>query len=168
MRATLDFLLQEWIEVDSLFRRPRFSDHSRETVAAVLDSCERIAGEKFLPINRTLDLEEPRLDGDTVVMPAGALEASRAYVSSGMFAAGQDYEVGGMQLPHVVEAAANGFFSKASVGGSGGHLLTTGNANLIMAYGTPKQKEVFAHSEFAGRWFGTMCLSEPQAGCSLS
>src|ERR1700722_12129991 len=112
MRTTVDFFLREWIEVESLFRRPRFSDHSLETVASVLDSCERIAHEKFKPINRILDIEEPRLDGDIVVMPPGALEASQAYVGSGMFAAGQDYEVGGMQLPHVVEAAANGFFSK--------------------------------------------------------
>ena len=168
MRATLDFLLNEWIGIESLFERPWFADHSKETVAAVLDSCERIAHEKFAPINRTLDIEEPSLDGDKVILPACALEASQAYVASGMFAAGQAYERGGMQLPHVVEAAANSFFSKASVGGSGGHLLTTGNANLIMAHGTPKQQEVFAHNELAGRWFGTMCLSEPQAGSSLA
>jgi butyryl-CoA dehydrogenase len=47
-------------------------------------------------------------------------------------------------------------------------MLTTGNANLLMAHGTPRQKQVFAASEFAGRWSGTMCLSEPQAGSSLS
>jgi butyryl-CoA dehydrogenase len=47
-------------------------------------------------------------------------------------------------------------------------LLTTGNANAIMAHGTSAQKEVFAKNEFAGRWAGTMCLSEPQAGSSLS
>ena len=168
MRTTLDFLLNEWIRVESLFERPRFADHSNDTVASVLDSCERIAREKFAPINRTLDTEEPRLEGDKVVLPACALEASQAYVASGMFAAGHAYKLGGMQLPHVVEAAANSFFAKASVGGSGGHLLTTGNANLIMAYGTPKQQEVFAHNELAGRWFGTMCLSEPQAGSSLA
>ena len=37
-----------------------------------------------------------------------------------------------------------------------------------MAHGTPAQREVFAKNEFAGRFFGTMCLSEPQAGSSLS
>src|SRR6185312_1620712 len=168
MRATMDFLLHEWLRIDSLFQRPRFEDHSRETVTSVLDSCERIAREKFAPINRTLDIEEPRLEGGKVVSPAGLTAASQAYVGSGMFAASQDYEIGGMQLPHAVEAAANGFFSKASIGASGGHLLTTGNANLIMVYGTPRQKEVFAYNELAGRWFGTMCLSEPQAGSSLA
>ncbi|MGS0756608.1 acyl-CoA dehydrogenase, partial [Roseateles sp. GG27B] len=47
-------------------------------------------------------------------------------------------------------------------------MLTSGNANLLMAHGTPLQREVFANNEFSGRWFGTMCLSEPQAGSSLS
>jgi butyryl-CoA dehydrogenase len=73
-----------------------------------------------------------------------------------------------MQLPCVVEMAAQTFFSKAGVGLGGGGMLTSGNANLLMAHGTEMQKTVFARSEFAGRWFGTMCLSEPQAGSSLS
>jgi hypothetical protein len=51
MGATLEFLLQECMRVDSLFQRPRFADHSRETVAAVLDSCERFARENLAPIN---------------------------------------------------------------------------------------------------------------------
>ena len=84
-----------------------------------------------------------------------------------MLAAAQDYAVGGMQLPYTVQAAANSFFAMASVSiGSG--LLTTGNANLLMTHGTERQKTVFARNEFSGRWSGTMCLSEPQAGSSLS
>ncbi|RYF63304.1 MAG: acyl-CoA dehydrogenase, partial [Comamonadaceae bacterium] len=50
----------------------------------------------------------------------------------------------------------------------GSNLLTSGNANLLMAHGTPAQQQVFALNEFNGRWAGTMCLSEPQAGSSLS
>jgi butyryl-CoA dehydrogenase len=50
----------------------------------------------------------------------------------------------------------------------GAGMLTTGNANLLMAHGTEAQKAVFAAHEFSGRWSGTMCLSEPQAGSSLS
>mgnify|MGYP003694039443 CR=1 FL=1 len=85
-----------------------------------------------------------------------------------MLAAAQDYEIGGMQLPCVVEMAANSFFAKAGIGIGGGGMLTSGNANLLMAHGTPLQQEVFAKNEFAGRFSGTMCLSEPQAGSSLS
>ncbi|MEW6707134.1 MAG: acyl-CoA dehydrogenase [Pseudomonadota bacterium] len=168
MRRTLDFLLHDWLAVQSLTQRARFSDHSRETFDSVLDLCERLACEKFAPFNRLADTEEPRFDGERVHLPAATHEAALAYAQSGMLAAMQDADVGGMQLPCVIEMAGNSFFSKASVAISGYAMLTSGNASLLMAHGTPLQKQVFAQNEFAGRWFGTMCLSEPQAGSSLS
>jgi butyryl-CoA dehydrogenase len=166
-RSTLDFLLYQWLDVPALSQRTRFADHSRETFDAVLDTCERIAREKYAPFNHMIDIEEPRFDGEKVILPQATYEAQKAYAASGMLSAAQDYEYGGMQLPYSVEAAANAFFGMASVSmGSG--LLTSGNANLLMVHGTPMQKEVFAKNEFAGRFSGTMCLSEPQAGSSLS
>ena len=172
MRATLDFLLFDWLRITTLLDRPRYADHSAETFAQVLDTCERIAREKFAPFNRLADTEEPRVivgeGGERVHLPQATHEALAAYAESGMLAAMQDYEAGGMQLPCVVEMAANAFFSKASVAMGGYAMLTAGNASLLMAHGTPLQREVFAKNEFSGRWFGTMCLSEPQAGSSLS
>jgi alkylation response protein AidB-like acyl-CoA dehydrogenase len=167
LRPTVDFLLYDWLKVQSLQSRERFVDHSQETFDAVLDTCERIARDKFAPFNRLVDIEEPKFDGEKVILPQATHEAYKAYAESGMLSAAQDYEVGGMQLPYTVEAAANAFFAMASVSiGSG--LLTSGNANLLMAHGTELQKQVFALNEFSGRFSGTMCLSEPQAGSSLS
>jgi len=166
-RDTLNFLLYDWLKVQSLADRARFADHSRETFDAVLDTCERIAREKYAPFNRLVDTQEPQFDGEKVIVPQATHEAHAAYAASGMLSAAQDYDIGGMQLPYTVEAAANSFFAMASVSiGSG--MLTTGNANLLMAHGTERQKQVFALNEFSGRWSGTMCLSEPQAGSSLS
>jgi butyryl-CoA dehydrogenase len=167
-RQTTDFFLYDWLDVESLRSRPRFADHSRETFDAVLDTCEKIAREKYAPFNRVADTEEPWFDGEKVHLPDSSHAASRAYVESGMLAAAQDHEIGGMQLPCVVQMAANSFFSKASIGIGGGGMLTSGNANLLMVHGSALQQEVFAKQEFAGRFFGTMCLSEPQAGSSLS
>ena len=167
LRSTLDFLLYEWLDVSSLQQRERFSDHTRETFDAVLDTCERIAKEKYAPFNRLVDTEEPRFDGEKVILPQATHDAQKAYAESGMLSASQDYDIGGMQLPYTLEAAANSFFAMASVSmGSG--LLTVGNANLLMAHGSDLQRQVFALNEFSGRWSGTMCLSEPQAGSSLS
>jgi alkylation response protein AidB-like acyl-CoA dehydrogenase len=168
MRRTLDFLLFDWLGAATLAQRPRFADHSAETFASVLDTCERIAREKFAPFNRLADTQEPHFDGERVHLPEATRDAVRAYAESGMLAAAQDYAVGGMQLPCVIEMAANAFFHKASIAMTGYALLTSGNANLLMAHGTPLQREVFAKHQFSGRWFGTMCLSEPQAGSSLS
>jgi len=167
LRATLDFLLYDWLAAESLTARSRFADHSRETFAAVFDTCERIAREKYAPFNRTIDLQEPQFDGEKVILPQCTHEAHQAYAASGMLSAAQDYAIGGMQLPYTVEAAANSFFALASISmGSG--LLTVGNANLLMVHGTEAQQQAFALHEFSGRFSGTMCLSEPQAGSSLS
>src|SRR5512132_1833631 len=125
MRRTLDFLLHDWLKVESLCARPRHAEHSRETFAAVMDTCERIAREKYAPFNRLVDTEEPRFDGEKVILPQATHDAWKAYGESGMLSAAQDYDIGGMQLPYTVESAANAFFAKASVSiGSG--LLTVG------------------------------------------
>ena len=167
LRATIDFLLHDWLRTEQLTGRARFADHSRETFDAVFDTCERIAREKYAPFNRLVDIEEPRFDGERVILPQASKDAADAYAASGMLSAAQDYDIGGMQLPYSVEAAANAFFACVSVG-IGTSMLTTGNANLLMVHGTETQKKVFALQEFSGRFSGTMCLSEPQAGSSLS
>ena len=167
LRPTLEFLLYQWLNVGALNQRARFAEHSRETFDAVLDTCERIAREKYAPFNRLVDTQEPHFDGEKVILPQATHDAHKAYAESGMLSAAQDFEMGGMQLPYTIEAAANSFFACASVSiGSG--MLTTGNANLLIVHGTPLQQEVFAKNEFSGRFSGTMCLSEPQAGSSLS
>jgi butyryl-CoA dehydrogenase len=167
LRPLLDFLLYDWLQAENLSERTRYAEHSRETFDAVLDTCERIAREKYAPFNRLVDTEEPRFDGEKVILPAATQAASRAYAESGMLSAAQDYDEGGMQLPFTVEAAANAFFALASVSINSA-LLTKGNANLLLVHGTDLQKAVFARNEFNGRFSGTMCLSEPQAGSSLS
>jgi butyryl-CoA dehydrogenase len=167
LRNTVDFLLYEWLHTEELQTRERFADHSRETFDAVLDTCERMAREKYAPFNRTVDIEEPVFDGEKVILPACTQEALNAYAASGMLSAAQDHDVGGMQLPYTVEAAANAFFACASVS-IGASMLTVANANLLMAHGSQAQRKVFAFNQFNGRFAGTMCLSEPQAGSSLS
>jgi alkylation response protein AidB-like acyl-CoA dehydrogenase len=151
-RNTLEHMLYHWLKADQLNTRTRFADHSRETFDAVLDTCERIAREKFAPFNRVADREEPRTEVDSdgalkVILPKATHDARAAYAESGMFAAAQDESMGGMQLPYLIEAAANSFFGIGSIS-IGWNLLTVGNANAILASGTPLQKEVFAANQF--------------------
>jgi butyryl-CoA dehydrogenase len=167
LRETLDFMMYDWLNVGSLTQRPRFADHSRETFDSVLEVSERIARERFAPVNRRADTEEPTFDGTRVHLPEATRDAVRAYAESGLLAAGHDYEAGGMQLPFVVDMAANTFFAMASISVSAFAMLTYANANLLMAYGTTRQRQIFALPELQGRFLGTMCLSEPQAGSSL-
>ncbi len=167
MRNTLAFLMYDWLNIETLTQRPRFSDHSRETFESVLDTSERIARDRFAPHNRLVDTDEPHFDGERVTLPEATRAAVTAYAESGLLAAGHDFDVGGMQLPYVVDITANTFFYRDSIGLSAYAMLTYANANLLMHSGTDKQREVFAQPELEGRYMGTMCLSEPQAGSSL-
>ncbi|MCK9284027.1 MAG: acyl-CoA dehydrogenase [Rhodocyclaceae bacterium] len=168
IRETLDHLLYRWLDVERLTRYPRYAEHDRATFDGVIELCARLAAEKFEPGNRLSDIREPAFDGTRVSLPEETAEACRAYNASGMPAAGQDYAHGGMQLPYIVEMAANSFFSAASIGLKAYSMLTVANANLLMAHGSETQKRVFAVPALEGRYFGTMNLSEPQAGSSLS
>ena len=75
MRKTIDFLLNDWLDVASLGARDRYSEHSPETFASVLDTCQRIADEKFAPFNRLVDAQEPRLDVPGMIRNAEQFEA---------------------------------------------------------------------------------------------
>lgn len=167
-RRDLDFLLHEWLDVGSLCQRPRFAEHSRDTFDAVLDLCEQLATDKFAPHNRKADEHEPQFDGERVSLIPETGEALRAFCDAGLMAAGQDAELGGMQLPCVVEKAGFAWFKGANVATAAYPMLTIGNANTLLKCGTPEQIERFVRPMLEGRFFGTMCLSEPQAGSSLS
>jgi alkylation response protein AidB-like acyl-CoA dehydrogenase len=167
-RRDLAFLLYEWLDVERLTQRPRYAEHSRETFEATLDTAEKIATDLFATHARKGDLNEPHFDGERVHLIPETKPALDAFVDAGLMAAEQDEDLGGMQLPLAVTKAAFAYFKGANVATAGYAMLTIGNANLLLAHGSPAQIDAFVRPQLAGRFFGTMCLSEPQAGSSLS
>ncbi len=167
-RRDLEFLLYEWLDVEDLPSRARYAEHGRETFDAVLELSERLATDVFAPLNRLVDTDEPRMDPDgKVVMPAEVAKALATYTESGLPTSVFDVELGGMQLPFVVHAASSTWFQAACVGAFAYPFLAEGNASLLVAHGTPEQVSTYAAPVIEGRWYGTMALSEPQAGSSL-
>jgi len=167
-RRDLAFLLYEWLAVEGLTQRPRYAAHARETFEAALDTAEQIATELFAPHARKSDSNEPHFDGTRLHLIPEIGQALEAFVSAGLMAAEQGEEFGGMQLPVTVAKALSAYFKGANVATASYALLTIGNANLLLAHGSPAQIDAFVRPQLDGRFFGTMCLSEPQAGSSLS
>jgi alkylation response protein AidB-like acyl-CoA dehydrogenase len=167
-RRDLDFLLHEWLQVETLTKRPRYAEHSRETFDAVLDLAEQIATEQFAPHNRKADENEPRMVDGTVVLIPEVAEALAVFTDAGLMAGEFDEAYGGMQLPHTVGQAVFAWFKAANVGTSSYPFLTMANARLLLTHGSEEQKRTFVRPMVEGRWFGTMALSEPQAGSSLA
>ena len=167
-RRDLNFLVYEWLDAIALTKRDRYAQHDRETFDAVLDAAEKIAVDFFAPHSRKSDLNEPTFDGTRVTIIPEVKAALEAFNAAGLIAASFDEALGGMQLPVVVYNAMMSYFTAANAGTTAYPFLTTANANLIVAHGTPAQIDTFVKPMLAGRFFGTMCLSEPQAGSSLS
>jgi butyryl-CoA dehydrogenase len=167
-RRDLDFLLHDWLDVESLTKRERFAEHTRETFDAVIDLCAEIAAEHFAPHNKRNDAEEPEFIDGRVRMHPEVKVALDVVAAAGLISAGMDAEVGGLQLPQVVQTACHAWFQAANTGSWAYAFLTIANANLLLAHGTSEQIDTFVRPMLEGRFHGTMALSEPQAGSSLA
>ena len=167
-RADLDFLLHDWLRVSELCGRERYSDHSRETIDAVVSLSAELASTYFAPHNRKADLNEPRLVGEEVELIPEIGEALERFARADLVGAAMDARVGGMQLPYTAYLACMAWFYAANVSTAAYPLLTTGNANLLLAHGSDEQIDKYVTPMVEGRFSGTMCLSEPQAGSNLA
>ncbi len=167
-RRDLEFVLYELLDVERLTRYPHFTEHGRQTFDGAIRSAFSIAEQKFAPCNRKCDLEEPRFDGERVHVIPEVKEALEAFSAAGFIAASYDESLGGMQLPYCVTLACYGIFRSANVSVDAYATLTAGAAELIHAFGSAEQKARYLGPMLSGRYFGTMVLTEPQAGSSLA
>ena len=134
----------------------------------MIEASARLARERFAPHNRAADVAEPRLeDGQVRLLPDVKL-ALDAYADAGFGALLADEADGGLQLPYTVALLSDAPFLAANVSTMGYALLARGVANLLGAHGSEEQKRLYRQPILEGRFLGTMCLSEPQAGSSLA
>ena len=99
----------------------------------------------------------------------GQTEAVQKYCDAGFMGLIFDTEYGGLQLPVHISALARMPFVAANVGLGGTYMdLTQGVGNLIRACGGKDMAAKWIPRLATGETFGTMCLSETQAGSSLT
>jgi butyryl-CoA dehydrogenase len=164
----LAFELYEVLDAEGLTQRERFAEHNRETFDAALSTARSIAEKFFAPHNRKGDEHEPRYeDGQAVLIPE-VKPAVDAFLEAGFLNAARSFEAGGMQLPTLLSQACFAHFQAANAASTSYPFLTMGAANLIESFGTEEQKQRFLQPMIDGRFFGTMALTEPHAGSSLS
>ncbi|WP_426117845.1 acyl-CoA dehydrogenase [Pseudomonas sp. DSP3-2-2] len=164
----LAFELYEVLDAQALTRRERFAEHNRETFDAAISTARTIAEKFFAPHNRKADENEPRYEqGEAMLIPE-VKPAVDAFLDAGFLNATRSFEAGGMQLPTLLSQACFAHFQAANAGSTAYPFLTMGAANLIESFGSDEQKQRFLQPMIEGRFFGTMALTEPHAGSSLS
>ncbi len=167
-RRNLNFVLYEMLDATKLTENEYYKEHSRETFEAIIDVAEQIAREKFFPHHMELDATEPVVENGRVKIIPEVKEALDAYAEAGFLSAHHSEELGGIQLPRIVTLACQVWFSAANIATLAYLGLTKAAANLIEVFGTEEQKEKYLGPMLEGRYYGTMVLTEPQAGSSLA
>ena len=164
----LAFELYEVLDAEGLTRRERFAEHNRETFDAAIGTARNIAEKYFAPHNRKGDENEPRYENGQAMLIPEVKPAVDAFLEAGFLNAARSFEAGGMQLPTLLSQACFAHFQAANAATTSYPFLTMGAANLIESFGSDEQKQRFLQPMIDGRFFGTMALTEPHAGSSLS
>lgn len=165
---TLKFLLYKVHTVQDVLDQERYADYDKASIELLLNSVKDFSDKELFPYFREMD-EQPAhfKDGEIVVHPQ-VNKYMKAAGEMGFIAGSFSYEEGGMQLPGMVSHAA-AFIQDAANNHLPGYVgLTVGAAELITHFGNKELNETYVPNMLTGQWGGTMCLTEPQAGSSLS
>jgi len=164
----LKFLLYDVFHVEDLCTYPYFEEHSREVFEMVVDTALKMGRDLLFPAFAEMDKNPPEfVDGVVKVHPVVG-EFMKACGEGGWIGSNAPFEMEGQQLPILITAACKFIFSAANYSATVYPFLTAGAAHLIESFGSQELKDAFIPHMFAGEWQGTMALTEPQAGSSLS
>lgn len=165
---TIKFLLHEVHKSEETLGKGRFAAYDRASVDMFLEAVKDFSDNELFPYIKDMD-EKPSQysEGKITIHPQFEKIFPKA-AELGLIAALFDESVGGLQMPaslfhsvyYIMEAANN------HVTGYLG--LTAGAANLIATFGNQELKDTYLQKMLDLEWSGTMCLTEPQAGSSLS
>ena len=165
---TLKFLLFNVHVVENLLIKDRFQEYDKTSIDIFIDSVKSFSDTALFPFIKEMD-EKPSYfkDGKINVHPQfeNILQGAG---EMGLVGAMYDFDDGGMQMPSTVFNAAYFIMEAANNHVPGYFGLTAGSANLILSFGSQHLKDTYVPNMMDLTWGGTMCLTEPQAGSSLS
>ncbi len=166
-KRNLQFLLHEVFEAEQLTQYEYFSGHDKETFNMVLDSVTHIADTLMYPYLKEVDKNQPDLKNGQVTVHPKIKEYLKEMGEAGLIGPGFSYEHGGQQLPLLVSSCI-GFILMAANNGMMYTGLSSGAAHLLASFGSEELQKAYMEKMLEGKWQGTMALTEPQAGSSLS
>ena len=162
------FLLNDVFQIDRYNNLPGFSDASADVRAAILDEAAKFSEKVLQPLNHSGDLEGcTRHDDGRVTTPAGFKDAFKQLADGGWLGLSGPAEYGGQGLPVTLSQAVNEFLCSSNMAFSMYGGLTMGAMAALLVHGSDEQKTTFVPNMMAGKWAGTMNLTEPQCGTDL-
>ncbi|WP_297792243.1 acyl-CoA dehydrogenase [uncultured Eudoraea sp.] len=165
---TLKFLLYEVHDLQSILNQSRFDDYDEESIDLFLDSIKEFSDRELFPFFQEMDEQAAHFKNGEIIVHPQVKKYVKLGGELGLISGLFDYEIGGLQLPGIVVTAA-AYIQETANNHLPGYLgLTLGALELIVHFGNEELKDYFVPKMLTGEWGGTMCLTEPQAGSSLS
>ncbi|MGK0271253.1 MAG: alkylation response protein AidB-like acyl-CoA dehydrogenase [Cocleimonas sp.] len=164
----MQFVINELIDIDTLASYPNFEDVSPDLMETILSEAGKVASEVLAPLNKIGDQQGSHLKDGKVVVPDGFTEAFKLFSESGWMSVDQVTEFDGQGLPHLVQCAVSEMWHASNMAFTLCPLLTNGAVEAIYAHGSDSLKQTYLPNMIAGKWTGTMNLTEPQAGSDLA
>ncbi|MEM6772924.1 MAG: acyl-CoA dehydrogenase family protein, partial [Bacteroidota bacterium] len=164
----LRFVLNEVLDLAKIRAIDNYAAFDHDATEMTLDAAKQVGDQHLFPYYREMDKNKAYYkDGEVFVLPEVG-QSMRILGEGGWLNAQWPYAYGGQQMPGVIASAAGLIFQAANGNMAAYSFLTTGAANLILNFGSEELKATYLDKMSAGEWQGTMALTEPQAGSSLS
>ncbi len=167
-KENLRFLLEDVFNAESLCRFDYFKDHTAENFWMMVEAAETLSVEHLRPILLEMDRNPPHIENSRIKVHPKMLELMKMFGSDGWISMSAPNKFGGQQAPFTIMQSCAFIMAAANYSTMAFPFLTTGAAHLIEAFGSETLQQQFIPKMYAGEWQGTMALTEPQAGSSLS
>ncbi len=164
----LEFILYEVHDAESLTRYDYYTAHNRKMFDMVLKAAGKLGKDLLFPVFEEMDRNQPELVNGEVRVHPSVCKIMKEYGEGGWITARVPFDLDGEQLPHLMADACEYIFQCANYSANAYPGLTTGAANLIEIFGSKELYDTYTPKMYAGQWQGTMALTEPEAGSSLS
>ncbi len=163
----MQFALRELAGIDAVGALPG-CEETLDVLDSVLEEAAAFATGVLDPLNRPGDTAGCTWKDGEVVTPPGFKEAYKKFAAAGWIGLPVPAEYGGQGLPQILLGPTLEMWNAANIGFANGPLLNQGAIEAIELVGSDDQKRRFIPNLVSGKWTGTMCLTEPQAGSDLA
>ncbi|MCE9624873.1 MAG: acyl-CoA dehydrogenase [Deltaproteobacteria bacterium] len=163
----VEFNLFDYLKIQDLGQSEKYAGFGKEECSAILGEALKFAQKEIDPLFKKSDQVGCKHEGDKVTAPPGFKEAYHNFAANGFIGMDVPTTYGGMGLPVGLTMAATEFFVGSCIAFSMYSGLTRGSAHLIEAFGSEELAQRFVPNMYGGKWGGTMCLTEPQAGSAV-
>ena len=164
----IKFLLYEVFDVESLTKYEYYSEHNRKMFDMVLKAAVKLGRDLLFPIFEEMDRNQPELVNGEVKVHPSVKTIMKEFGEGGWISSRVAFDQDGEQLPSMVADICEFIFSAANYSANAYPGLTYGASHLIESFGSKELYDTYVPRMRAGEWQGTMALTEPEAGSSLS